>query len=55
MEPSKLKHLQRYTNPFELDYRKFEHLPQSHQLYTTSIYTIEKVSETLETADSDMT
>ena len=41
--------------PFELDYRKFERIPQIHQLYTTFTPTIEGVFETLETADIDMT
>ena len=34
MEMSKLKHVQRYVTTFELDYRKFEHLPQIQQLST---------------------
>ena len=33
MELSKLKHLQRYMNYFEMDYIKFERKPQIHQLY----------------------
>ena len=55
MKLSKLKHLQRYMTPFELDYRNFELLPQSHQLSTTFTSTIEEVFETLETEDIDIT
>ena len=39
---------------FELYYRKFERLPQRHQLSTIFNYTIEEVFETLETVDVDM-
>ena len=39
---------------FELNDRKFECLPQSHQLSTTCTPTIEEVFETLETANIDM-
>ena len=39
--------------PFELDYRKFEHLPQIHQLSTTFTYTTEEVFETLQKVDID--
>ena len=38
----------------EIYYRKFEHLPQKHQLSTIFNSTIEEVFETLETADIDM-
>ena len=55
MELSKLKHIQRYTAPFELDYRRFEHLPQSRQISTNSTPTIEEVFETLEKSYIDMT
>ena len=41
MELSKLKHLQRYTTPFGLDYKKFERLIQSQQLSTIPTPTIE--------------
>ena len=54
MKLSKLKHIQRYTTPYELDYRKFECLPQIYQLSTTCTSTIEEVFETLETAYIDM-
>ena len=37
-------------NTFELDYRKFERLPQRQQLSTIFNSTIEEVFETLETA-----
>ena len=40
---------------FEIDHRKFEHLPQSRQLSTTFTSTIEEVLETLYTADIDIT
>ena len=33
--------------PFELDYRNFERLPQTQQISTTYIPTIEEVFETL--------
>ena len=42
MELSKLKHLQGYMTPYELDYRNFECLPQSHQLSTILISKIEE-------------
>ena len=54
MELSKLKHIQIYTTPFELDYRKFEHLPQIQKISTTFTPTIEEVFETLEIKDIDM-
>ena len=47
MELSKFKHIQRYMTPFELDYRKFEHLTQIQQLSNTFNPKIEEVSETL--------
>ena len=40
--------------PFELDYIKFERLPQIHQLSTTFTSTIEEVFETLDTAYINM-
>ena len=55
MELSKLKNIQRYMTHFELYYRKFENLPQTHQISTKFTPTIEEVFETLETADTDMT
>ena len=51
MELSTLKHLQRYMNPFELDYRNLKRSPQIHQLSTTFTSTIEEVVETLDKAD----
>ena len=41
--------------PYELDYRKFERLPQSHQLSTKFTSTIKEVFETLDTFDIYMT
>ena len=55
MELSKLKRIQRYMNPFELDYIKYERHPQSQQLSTTFIPTIKELFETLETSDIYMT
>ena len=49
MELSKLKHLQRYMTPFEIDYIMFEHWPQSKRLYLTFNPSIEEIFETLET------
>ena len=49
MDMSKSKHLQQYMNKFELDYRKFERLPQIQQLSTTFNSAIEEVFGTLET------
>ena len=54
MELSKLKHVQHYMTTFELDYRNFEHLPQTHQLHTTFQSTIEEAFETLKIADVDI-
>ena len=39
---------------FELDYRKFELLPQGHQLSTIFNSTIEEVIETLNTSGVEM-
>ena len=50
MELLKLKEIQRYMNKFELEYRSFELKTQRHQLSNTFQFTIEEVSETLETA-----
>ena len=50
MEPSKFKHIQRYMTTFELDYIKFELLPQRHQLSTILQYKINESFETTETA-----
>ena len=55
MGVSKLKHLQRYMTPFELDYRSFEHQPQSQQLSLTFTPKIEEIFESLETSDIDIT
>ena len=55
MELSKLKHIQRYMNPFELNYRRFERQPQIQHLSLTFSPIIEEIFETLETADIDMT
>ena len=55
MVMSKLKHLQSCMTPFELDYIKFERLPQIHQLSTTFTPTIEEVFETLDISDIGMT
>ena len=55
MQMSKLKHLQRYTNPFEIYHRKFERIPQRHKISTIFTSTTDEVFETLETADADMT
>ena len=54
MELSKLKHLQRYMPPFEIDYRSFERQPQGQQLSLTLNPEIEEIFETLETEDIDM-
>ena len=54
MEISKLKHIQRYINNFELEYRKFEQPTQRHQRTTKSHFTTEEVFETLEIANVDM-
>ena len=54
MELSKLKHLQQYMTLFDLYYRKFEHLPQRHQLSTTFQFKIEEVFETIEIEDVDI-
>ena len=55
MELSKLKHLQRYRTPFELDYRRFDRQKQIQQLSITFSPKIEEIFETLETADIDIT
>ena len=47
MELSKLKHLQRYINAFEQEYKNFERNPQIHQLSTIFKFKIEQVFETL--------
>ena len=47
-ELSKLKQLQFYMTTFEIEYRKFEWLPQRDQLTTTFQFTTEEVFETLE-------
>ena len=54
MEVSILKYLQLYTTTFELDYVKFERLPQGHQLSTKFTSKIEEVSENLDIEDTDM-
>ena len=54
MELSKLEHLKQYTTNFELDYRRFERLPQRHQLSTIFNSAIEEVFETLETSDKEI-
>ena len=41
IEISKLKHLKRYMNIFEIEYIHFERKPQRHQLSTTFHLTIE--------------
>ena len=38
-------------NKFDLECRKFERLPQRHQISTTVHFTIEEVFETLESVD----
>ena len=43
MEPSKLKHLQRYMKYFGMDYRNFEHNPQRLQLSIDFEITMEQV------------
>ena len=52
---SKLKYLQIYMTPFQLYYRNFERLPQSHQIPTTFTPTIKEVSGNLDIADTYMT
>ena len=47
MELSKLKHLQRYMNAFEQEYKTFDRNPQIHQLSTIFKLKIEQVLETL--------
>ena len=54
MELSKLKHFKRYMTTFEIEYRKFELIPQRHQLSTILNSTIEELFETLETEDVDI-
>ena len=51
---SQLKHLQCYMNTFEIYYRKFQRLSQTHQLSTTFHFTIEEVFETLDTANIEI-
>ena len=51
MELSKLKHNQRYKNPFEIYYEKFERQPQILQLPPTFKPKIEYIFEILETSD----
>ena len=46
-----MKHLQLNMNTFELNYRKYEQLPQRQQLSTIFKSTIEEVFEALETVD----
>ena len=55
MEFSKLKHLQRYMTTFEIKYRNFECNIQIHQPFDKFQFTIEEVSETLETSFVDTT
>ena len=55
MELSKLKHLQGYMTPFDLDYRKFECNPQSLKLSLTFTPKIEETFEITEIAEIDMT
>ena len=54
MELSKLKYLQRYMTPYELDYIICERQPQIKQLPLTLTPKMEEISETLETAYIDM-
>ena len=54
MELSKLNHIQRYMTNFELDYIKFERLPQRHQISIIFKSSMKEVFETLETAGVDM-
>ena len=51
MELSKFKYIQRYMNPFELYYRRFELHPQIQQLFLSFTPKMEEIFETLETAD----
>ena len=55
MELSKLNHIQRYMNPFEINYRRFESYPQIQQLSLTFTPKIEEIFKTPETSDIDMT
>ena len=54
MELSKFKHLQQYMTILEIDYGKFECIPQRHQLPTLFNSKIEEVFENIETKDEDM-
>ena len=54
MELSKLKHIQRYMNSFELQFRRFERQPQRDQLSNIFTPKIEEIFETLETADIEI-
>ena len=54
MELSKLKHIQRYMNSFEIEFRRFGRQPQSDQLSIIFTPKVEEIFETLETADIDM-
>ena len=51
MELSKLKHVQRSMNTFELNYRRLERQPQIQQLSLIFTHKIEEIIETLKTAD----
>ena len=51
MELSKLKHLQRYMNYFEIDFKRFECHPQSDQLSDIFNPSMEDSFDTLQTAD----
>ena len=54
MEMSKLKHLHRYMDSFEIYFKRFERQLQSNQLSIIFNTSIELIFETLETADIDM-
>ena len=51
---SKLKHLQRYMNSVELDFRRFERWTKIDQLYITFTPSMGVIFETIETPDVDM-
>ena len=54
MELSNLKHLQRYMNSFEIDFKRFERKPQSDQRSIILTPSMELIFETIETEDIGM-
>ena len=48
MDLSNMKHLQQYMTSFELEFRSFEHHPQSNQLSIIFTPKMEEIIETIE-------